>query len=90
MPPFFLRARAFLSLFLKGGYARHESCLEEQSVWFLPQVTAAGGDEQERGRPVESEVNTASGWKLLGNEGNENRKQEPRPACGGNPIRLRA
>lgn len=49
-----------------------ENYLKEQSVWFLPQITAAGGDEQDREKPVEYEVNTVSGWKLLGMKGNKN------------------
>lgn len=51
--------------------------MEEQSVWFLPQITAAGGDEQEREKPVEQEVNAASGRKPLAKEGTENWKQDP-------------
>lgn len=48
-----------------------------QDIRFLPQIAAAGGNEQEREKPVESEVNAASGWELPGKEGDKNGKQDP-------------
>ena len=42
---------------------------------------AAGEDEQEREKPVEQEVNAASGWEPLGREGgSETWKQDPAAA----------
>lgn len=51
--------------------------MQGQPGWLLPQIAAAGGDEQEREKPVESEVTPVSGWELRGEEGNKNGKQDP-------------
>lgn len=50
IPPPFLEHVALLSLSLSEGWLCKtlETCLKEQSVWFLPQITAAGEDARER------------------------------------------
>lgn len=71
--PFFLEHVALLSLSFSEGWLCKmlDSHLKEQSVWFLPPITAAGGDEQEREKSLWSPKLTqrVSRWRLSGKVG---------------------
>lgn len=87
---FFLRTRGFPVSLSEGWLCKTlESCLQEQPGWLLPQIAAAGGDEQERERSLWSLKST----QQVGGSCEERRgiKTESRtlPACARAPARLR-